>query len=201
MLGVTKDGWLASTKAIKKVFKGIWIGFCHRHYLKKLYLELLEYQKATGCDRKEISSLYGKIKKIVKTAASQTALKIRLNALRDDALDHPAVKKRIDSLKENAVYYTSSRSRKGITATTSKVDGFLKIVKRKLRQAESFRDRETTEHMFRAMANARNFLPFWPGAKNAHKSPFMLAQGETFGLPWIETMNVHNAFLFSENAF
>ncbi len=29
----------------------------------------------------------------------------------------------------------------------------------------------------------------------------MLAQRETFGLPWIEAMNVHNAFLFSENAF
>jgi hypothetical protein len=34
------------------------------------------------------------------------------------------------------------------------------------------------------------------GAKNAHKSPFMLAQGQTFNLPWIQVMNVHNAFLF-----
>jgi hypothetical protein len=34
------------------------------------------------------------------------------------------------------------------------------------------------------------------GAKNAHKNPFMLAQGQTFNLPWIQVMNVHNAFLF-----
>ncbi len=73
--------------------------------------------------------------------------------------------------------------------------------KKKLRQAESFPDRDCTLHIFRAMANARNFLPFLPGAKNAHRSPFMRAQGETFDLPWIEAMNVHNAFLFSDNAF
>ncbi len=80
------------------------------------------------------------------------------------------------------------------------VDNFLKIVKRKLRQVESFRDPKHTRLLFRAMASARNFLPFLSGAKNAHKSPFMLANGETFNLPWIQTMNVHNAFLFTENA-
>jgi hypothetical protein len=48
------------------------------------------------------------------------------------------------------------------------------------------------------MANVRNFVPFMPGAKNAHKSPFMLAKGETYGLPWIQTMNMHNAFLFCD---
>jgi len=32
------------------------------------------------------------------------------------------------------------------------------------------------------------------GAKNAHKCPFELAGGETYGLPWIQTMNMHNAF-------
>jgi hypothetical protein len=46
------------------------------------------------------------------------------------------------------------------------------------------------------MANIRNFAPFMSGAKNAHKSPFMLAQGQTYNLPWIQVMNVHNAFLF-----
>ncbi len=90
--------------------------------------------------------------------------------------------------------------RKDIAPTTSIVDNFLKIVKRKPRQAESFRDPESAGCLFRAMANARNFLPFLPGAKNAHKSPFMLAEGETFNLPWIQAMNVHNAFLLSQNA-
>jgi hypothetical protein len=46
------------------------------------------------------------------------------------------------------------------------------------------------------MANVRNFAPFMSGAKNAHKSPFMLTQGQTYNLPWIQVMNVHNAFLF-----
>jgi hypothetical protein len=46
----------------------------------------------------------------------------------------------------------------------------------------------------------RNFVPFNSGAKNAHKSPFMLALGETHDLPWVQVMNVHNAFLFAENA-
>jgi hypothetical protein len=53
--------------------------------------------------------------------------------------------------------------------------------------------------MFRAMANVRNFVPFLAGAKNACKSPFVMAGGEDFNLPWIQTMNVHNAFLFTEN--
>ena len=66
-------------------------------------------------------------------------------------------------------------------------------------QVESFRDPEYTRFTFRAMGNVRNFLPFLSGAKNAHKSPFMLADGETFDLPWIQTMNVHNAFLLTEN--
>ena len=51
------------------------------------------------------------------------------------------------------------------------------------------------------MASVRNFVPFMSGAKNAHKSPFELAGGETFGLPWIQVMNIHNAFLFTPSAF
>ena len=84
--------------------------------------------------------------------------------------------------------------------TPSIVDNFLKIVKRKLRQVESFRDGESAGLLTRAMANVRNFVPFKSGSKNAHKSPFMLAHGETHGLPWVQVMNVHNAFLFTENA-
>jgi len=77
----------------------------------------------------------------------------------------------------------------------------LKGIKRKLKQIESFRDKRWASIFFRAHANIRNFVPFLPGAKNAHKSPFELASGKTYDLPWIQTMNVHNAFLFTENAF
>ncbi len=69
-----------------------------------------------------------------------------------------------------------------------------------MRQSESFRDRYRTGILFRAMANLRNFVPFMSGAKNKHKSPFILAQGETYGLPWIQVMNIHNAFLFTDIA-
>jgi len=106
----------------------------------------------------------------------------------------------LDEVQKNAVYYASHKVRQGIKKTTSIVDNFLKIVKRKLRQVESFRDGESTGLLTRAMANVRNFVPFKSGSKNAHKSPFMLAQGETHGLPWVQVMNVHNAFLFTENA-
>ncbi len=52
---------------------------------------------------------------------------------------------------------------------------------------------------FRALASIRNFVPFGPGAKNVGKSPFMLAGGKTYGLPWIQVMNIHNAFLFTDD--
>jgi hypothetical protein len=107
---------------------------------------------------------------------------------------------RLDELKENASHYTCHKKREGITKTTSIVDNFLKSVKRKLTMAESFRDKKWSQILFRAMANTRNFVPFLPGAKNAHKSPFVLAQGQTYDLPWIQVMNFHNAFLFTENA-
>jgi hypothetical protein len=201
VLGVAKDKWAASTNALKAVLKNVWIGFCHRHCLKKLYQDLLKYGRESGCDPKKISSLYKEIKTILDTSASQTALRVRLDMLKDKAFDHPILRKRIDSIREDSVYHTSSKRRKGISGTTSFVDNFLKIVKRKLRQAESFRDRQSTRFLFRAMANVRNFIPFLAGAKNAHKSPFILAEGQTFNLPWIQTMNVHNAFLFSDNAF
>jgi len=50
---------------------------------------------------------------------------------------------------------------------------------------ESFRDEKMTKLTFQGMANVRNFVPFMSGAKNAHKSPFELAGGETYGLSWI----------------
>ena len=103
---------------------------------------------------------------------------------------------RIKELKENAAHYTSHKNREGIRPTTSLVDNYLKQVKRKLNQVESFRDAEWARLYFRAQANTRNFLPFGSGAKNAHKSPFLLAGGQPYDLPWIQVMNVHDAFLF-----
>ena len=100
------------------------------------------------------------------------------------------VKKRIDDLRENAVHYTSHKQRSGITITTSIVDNFLKIVKRKLKQVESFRDKAHTQLLFKAMANIRNFVPFMSGAKNVGKSPFMLAGGKTYDLPWMQVINI-----------
>jgi hypothetical protein len=120
--------------------------------------------------------------------------------LKQKEFNHPLLSSVLDELKKNAVYYTAHKIRSGIKMTTSIVDNFLKIVKRKLRQVESFRDKECTRLLFKAMANVRNFVPFLTGAKNAHKSPFILAGGEDYDLPWIQAMNVHNAFLFLENA-
>ena len=110
--------------------------------------------------------------------------------------NHPLLKCRLDELKKNAVKYTANKQRSGITKTTSLVDNFLKIAKRKLRQAMSFRDPRWADIMFKAMSNVRNFVPFMTGAKNAHKSPFMLAGGCDFGLNWMQVINVHNGFLF-----
>ncbi|MCP4108919.1 MAG: hypothetical protein GY749_25800 [Desulfobacteraceae bacterium] len=139
---------------------------------------------------------------MLETSASEMSLRIKLRSLeKDPAFSHPLLSPRLADLKENAVHYTSHKNRKGITKTTSVADNFLKVVKRKLRQAESFRDQECTRIMFQAMANVRNFVPFLPGAKNADESPFMLAKGQTHDLPWIQVMNVHNAFLFTANAF
>lgn len=37
VIGVSKDKWKASTNALKKVTKKIWIGFCHRHCKKNFW--------------------------------------------------------------------------------------------------------------------------------------------------------------------
>ncbi len=195
--GITKDKWKASTNALKSVFYKVWIGFCHLHFLKKLNKALSSYQKETKCPWKNVKDFYNKIKKIMGTATHAGALKVKLKVLNEEIIKHPLVKNRIDDLIDNAVHYTSHKQRHGITTTTSIVDNFLKIVKRKLKQVESFRDRISTKFMFKAMANIRNFVPFLPGAKNASKSPFMLADGETYGLPWIQVINMHNGFLFT----
>ncbi len=62
------------------------------------------------------------------------------------------------------------------------VDNFLKNVKRKLKEVESFRDAGWTKYFFTGMANARNFVPFVPGSKYANQSPFEIAGGETYAI-------------------
>jgi hypothetical protein len=201
IIGVTKDKWEASTKALKAVFKGIWIGFCHRHCLKKFWQALMKYQEETKCSQKKIKSLYCKFKNVLETSSHQVSLKVKLKSLNEPAFNHPLLKGRLAELKENAPHYTCHKKRNGITKTTSIVDNLLKLVKRKLTMVESFRDQHYTRILFRALANTRNFVPFLSGAKNAHKSPFELAQGQTYNLPWMQVMNIHNAFLFTPNAY
>ncbi len=112
ILGVTKDKWMPSTKALKAVFKNIWLGFCHRHYLKKLYQDLLRYQESTGCSGDKINRLYKKVKKILKTSNSKKTLQIRLDCMKESAFEHPLPRSRLNDLKENAVYYTSNKKGK-----------------------------------------------------------------------------------------
>jgi hypothetical protein len=133
---------------------------------------------------------------VLKNSTSSTNMRVRLNSLTDEAFKHPELKKRIDELKQNAAHYCANKNRVGIKRTTSIVDNFLKLAKEKLQKVKSFRDSEWASCFFRALANVRNFLPFKPGAKNAHKSPFMLAEGQTLNLPWMQVINFHNGFLF-----
>lgn len=199
ILGVTKDKWKPSSEALKNVCHRLWIGFCHRHCLKKFNGALAKYRKECGCDAKKSRKLYDQFKKILDTATSASNLRAKIGFLKDEAFNYPPIRRILDHVIEDGARYTCHTRRKGIKKTTSLVDGFLKIVKRKLRQVESFRDQQSTKSLFRAMANIRNFAPFMSGAKNAHNSPFMLAKGETFDLPWAQVMNVHDAFLFTEN--
>lgn len=192
---MTKDKWDASTKAVRNVFRGIWIGYCHRHCLVNFQKALKKYQAESKCSAKERRTLYKKFKKVLKTSTSRVNLLAKAKSLNDPAFQNPILAERVSELKENATHYTSHKRRKGITQTTSIVDNFLKIVKRKLRQVESFRDREDTKLFFKGIANARNFVPFVSGSNNAKKSPFELAGGQTYGLPWAQVMNMYNAFL------
>ena len=199
IIGVTKDKWRPATAALKNVCHNLWVGFCHLHCLKKFSKALSNYQKESGITSKEAGKLYKKFKNILDTATSKANLKSKIGFLKNDAFTYPPIQKILDQVIKDGVHYTCHKSRKGIKTTTSFVDNFLKIVKRKLRQVESFRDKEYTGLLFNAMANIRNFAPFLSGAKNAHKSPFIMAQGENYELPWVQIMNVHNAFLFTEN--
>jgi hypothetical protein len=200
VLGITKDKWEASTKAVKAVFKGIWIGFCHRHCLEKFRQALIKYQEQTQCSDAQRGRLYREFKKILETSNSKVCVEVKIKALDDPAFKHPFLQERLAKLQENASRYAGHKRRNGLTKTTSLVDNFLKSIKRKLTMAQSFRDKACAHILFQALANTRNFLPFLPGAKNAHKSPFMLAEGQTFDLPWMQVMNIHNAFLFTPNA-
>ena len=76
--------------------------------------------------------------------------------MQESAFRHSQIRPILEEVKKNAVRYTVNKNRNGIKKTTSPVDNFLKIVKRKLRQVESFRDRHMTGILFRAMANVRN---------------------------------------------
>lgn len=201
ILGVTKDKWQASTNALKSVFHRIWIGYCHRHCLKNFRQALEKYQAESQCSDQEVSRLYQKFRKVLKKSTSKANLKAKLLSLNDEAFDHPLLRERVAELEQNAAHYTSHKNRAGIKPTTSMVDNYLKPVKRKLSQVESFRDKQWAGLLFQAQANTRNFAPFLPGAKHAHKSPFELAGGQTFKLPWIQVMNVHNAFLFAKGSF
>ena len=111
------------------------------HWLRKFRQALEKYQAESGCGNKEISGLYKKFRKVLKTSTSESNLKVKIKSLNDEAFSNPLLKKRVAELEENATHYT------------------------------------------------------------AHKNPFMLAEGMTYGLSWIQTMNINNAFLFTEGAF
>lgn len=148
-----------------------------------------------------MSSLYAKFKKALKTSTFRINLIVKIKSLDDEAFKHPLLQKKVTELEENAIHYTARKNRKGITETTSIVDNYLKTVKRKLRQVESFRDKERASLFFSDQANTRNFAPYNPGAKNAHQSPFMISGGQTYDLPRIQVMNMHNSFLFTDETF
>lgn len=190
VLGVTKDQWQPSTTALKQIFHGIWIAFCHRHELKKWRQALVAYQDAVQCGVTERQRLYQRVKMVLDRAESGTVLRLKLKGMEQEepAFRHPILQVRLKVLQDNAARYTCHHKRHGLTKTASIVDNFLKQVKRKLRQMESFRDQECTRTFFRAMATVRNFVPFLSGAKNAHQSPFMLAQGETYDVPWAQVL-------------
>lgn len=198
VIGVTKDKWQASTNALKDLFDNLWIGYCHRHCLQKFKKALEAYRNETKISGKKSKELYEMFNRLLSESTHGTNMEVKVEMLlkNEEAFNHPILKNRLDELKKNAIQYTVHKQRSGITKTTSIVDNFLKIAKRKLRQVMSFRDPKWAAIMFKAMANVRNFVPFMTGAKNAHKSPFMLTGGQDFGLSWMQVLNVHNGFLF-----
>jgi len=131
---VTKDKWKASTNALKAIFHKIWIGFCHRHCLKKFRQALSEYQNESEISHKEVNRLYKIIKIALETASSGVGLKVKIESLQmhEQAFRHTLFRTIIEEVKKNAVRYTVNKNRNGIKKTTSLVDNFLKVVKRKL---------------------------------------------------------------------
>jgi histone H3/H4 len=136
VLGISKDKWKASTNALKACFHGIWIGFCHRHCLKKFRQALNEYQQESQCSRKEVKRLYRKFRKILDSATSKVNLKVKINLNSEAAFKHPSVRRVIEDIMKNAVHYTVHNKRKGIKKTTSLVDKFLKIIKSRPRYSQ-----------------------------------------------------------------
>ena len=152
--------------------------------------------------KQTVSDLYTVFKNVLDQSTSRNNMIVRLNNIeRREAFTHPILKQRLEEMKANAPHYTMHNKRKGITKTTFAVDNFLKIIKRKLKAVESFRDEKVSQLTFQGMANVRNFVAFMSRAKNVHKSTFELAGGKTYDLPWIQTMNMHNEFLFTPTAF
>ncbi|ETR64988.1 MAG: hypothetical protein OMM_15001, partial [Candidatus Magnetoglobus multicellularis str. Araruama] len=146
------------------------------------------YRNETKISGKKSKELYEMFNRVLSESTHGTNMEVKIEMLlkNEEAFNHPILKNRLDELKKNAIQYTVHKQRSGITKTTSIVDNFLKIAKRKLRQVMSFRDPKWAAIMFKAMANVRNFVPFMTGAKNAHKSPFMLTGGQDFGLSWMQ---------------
>lgn len=81
--GISKDGWKPATDALKSVFHGLWIGFCHLHCLKKMSQALRAWQKETECDDSEVQRLYKKFRKVLKTATSESSMRAKLLILPD----------------------------------------------------------------------------------------------------------------------
>jgi hypothetical protein len=114
VIGVSKDKWKASTNAIKKMIKGIWIGYCHRHFKKNFFDSLKNYQKETKCSNKIITELYTEFKNVLERSTSRTNMIVRLKKLeKREEFNHPILKQRLEEMKSNAPHYTMNNKRKG----------------------------------------------------------------------------------------
>ena len=81
-----------------------------------------------------MNRLYKKIKTALETASSGVDLKVKIESLQmhEQAFRHTLFRTIIEEVIKNAVRYTVNKNRNGIKKTTSLVDNFLKVVKRKL---------------------------------------------------------------------
>jgi hypothetical protein len=179
VLGVTKDKWHPSTQALTRVFHALWIAFCHRHELKKWRQALSNYQNETQCGAAERQRLYHAVKTVLEAAESSIVLRQKLHVLarEEAAFQHPLLQARLEELIANAVHYTSHHKRHGLTKTTSIVDNFLKIVKRKLRQVESFRDPRVPDSSSGRWRMSEILCPFYPGPRTPIRAPLCWLRG------------------------